>query len=416
MGGVRMALFAAALLLGGAGQVCAQPDPVEQADALFAQTDFSGGLRVLNRALRDRSLPVEQRARLLDAKAAFYLRTVGDHDRAQRITRQILRSGLAADHPLGVQARTRMAELDATADRYRTQRALLRRMMFGAKDDAERRDRLARLQALVREDPDCPYLAEAYYHIGSTHLELGELKAAFRALDAARAIRPAIGFFLPVPYRRQLAYDRWVRRVAILAARTVLGLLLLGIAVSFYASRPWQWLGARHGLVLAAVLLVWCVAFPLGVRWAAPSAEMRPESVEPTFVASTPGSPMSEILGVLFRYGLAGLLGGFAGAVSIARVPLRWTRRLLGATLSLVLFAGLTVLFVGLHCNVTFVKANDARFARLRGTFLYEMNEDLDPFVLSDPRAFPGLSVEELDEVAARRFIERHYAAMGRVE
>ena len=66
------------------------------------------------------------------------------------------------------------------------------------------------------------------------------------------------------------------------------------------------------------------------------------------------------------------------------------------------------------HGRTEFVPKEDSHYKYLVGSYRYKTMEPL-PYLLSDPLAYPGLSVDMLDEDVMKAFFEEmEYAEAGR--
>ncbi|MBN1676334.1 MAG: hypothetical protein JXR37_35145 [Kiritimatiellae bacterium] len=402
---VRLAL---AFLLAGAAQGA---EPAAVPTVLPTDSaEYAEWLRQVNRALRDRALPPARRAAVLALKARFYEEFVGDPEQALHIWEQVPSAGPAPGSE-AAQAAAQAERLRALLARHRGEKDALRTMATHPGGDEERTARVAELRRMIARCAGSPYEAGMTYYLGAYLLDLGQERAAYEAFGQALRLRPALGFSLPAPIRMQRAYRLWSVRVARRAARRLLAAWLLVAGALFGLARPWRWLGLRHALGLGVLLAVWTGCFWAGAWLIGRATDATPTATN-CFVGTMPGSPMSEVLCVLFGYGLIGVLGAFAAAVATTVVPLPKTRLLLNLFLSLLLFGTLVAFFSLRHCRSAELEpAGEQGLAVARGSLRFT-TEELMPFLLMDPRAYPGLALEEVDEEVLRAFVRHHYEAM----
>jgi hypothetical protein len=385
---------------GAAAGDSASADPVDRAAALFTAGQFQEGLAVIHEALAQDGLSRDQRAQLLQRQAQFYEADVGNMDVADRLRERILALGLADEHPAAVTARANLARREADRRRYRKQDSLLASMridprFLGGLSSREKEDQAARLRELINSHPGYPGRAAAWFYLGENLRELGAYREAVRAYERALEEKPALSIYLPATQRRDLARRHDQRQTAQQAGWGGLAALLCLTAVLFYAARPWRWLRFRHALVLVALVLLWVVFFAFATWWASARVGVpRSGAPPPVYLFTELGAPGSAALGTLFWFGLAGILGLFAVAVGTARLHLGWTRALLNATVGLALFACLLTVFYLRHVDGRgrFEPAEGDRLPLLLGTVYYVI-PSIEPYVLTDPLAYPELKL-----------------------
>ncbi len=400
------ALLAALAACGFAGEGALPAE--RRAEDRIAKGQFVAGEVILINALAEKGASVEQRARLTAALARFYEERVGNLDEALKANIEILNLGLPEDHPAKVAARKRAERLRSWARRYAEEDALLEMAGIATTDSEELEARVVDLRALIARRPDYPRLARAHYHLGDNLLSLKRYGEAYQAFSKARELRPGLSRDLPVEYNRREAYNDWMRDKVSMAVRGLLGLLLASAALLFYLSRPWRRLGLRHVLVLAAVLLCWWGLFALASRWS--GRWVAPSQEDPSaFLYSAPGSPGSGPLDTLFLYGLVGVLGSFILAVGTSRFRLRWTSALVTASGSLLLCGCLMTVFYLRYVDREgwFERREKGRLPYSRGAAYFDVPE-IEPFMLTEPRAFLYLESGDIDDAVLREWFQKH--------
>jgi len=400
------ALLAALAVCGFAGEGALHAE--RQAEDCFARGQFVTGELVLINALGKKGLSVEQRARLTAVLARFYQEHVGKLDEALEANVEILKFGLPEDHPAKAAARKRAAKLRSWASTYAEENTLLAKAGIATIDREELEARVVDLRALIARRPDYPRLARAHYYLGDNLLSLERYGEAHQAFSRARELRPGLSCDLPVEYNRRDAYQGWVRVRISRAVRVLIALLLASAVLLFYTSRPWRWLGLRHLLVLAAVLLCWWGLFAFASRWT--GRWVAPSQEDPSaFLYSAPGSPGSEPLDTLFLYGLVGVLGSFTLAVGLSRFRLRWTSALVTASGSLLLCGCLVAVFCLRYVDREgwFERREKGRLPYSRGAAYFGVQE-IEPFILTEPRAFLYLESADIDDPVLREWFQKH--------
>jgi tetratricopeptide (TPR) repeat protein len=391
----------------------AQEDPVDRAQRRFEEGHFAEGRSLLLETLAEtRNLP-EKQALVLEALARFYGQLVGDLDQSAAYRRRILQLPLAPDDPATVEARENIAEQEARLVRYGAENAILAhaRTLAGRGDETERESCIAQLRDLCAQQRDYPQLAVAYYYLGELSFLLRRNGEAYRAFNKAIQLRPAIGFYLPAPNRRDWVFRLWIREILGKVAWGFLGVALVVAAVLFYLSKPWRWFGLRHALLTAALVFSWWTLFRV-VVWAAGRGVEVPSQLfqEPVYVGTSPGSPFSEILNTLFGYSLVGILGTFIFCVATARLRPRYTRSLINSMVSLLLFSSLLVVFYLRHCRTFAPSPGEGKYPFLGGAFCYSDVTGQTSYILIDPTAYPGFheNVLNVDEGEFREWFGQY--------
>jgi len=386
---------------------------VGAAERCFERGELGEGRGVLVMALRDRSLATDERAFVLDRLARFHEEMTGNFERAKEFSRAVLKLATAADHPTRARAEARFARLAAGVRKYREEYSLLDAMRVETADPDELTARIARLRGLIARNAECPRLAEAHFYLGSALAAAGRHRPARRQYDRALELRPGLDFHLPVNSKLKRSRDTWVREFSLWAARAALGLLLAGGGAAFYLSRPWRRLGVRHVAAAGALAAAWWAFFSVAARVCGGVAAGDGAGGGPVFVSGAPGSPGSEVLGVLFGYGLVAVAGSFVMAAGASRLRLAWTRGAFGAAAALVLAACLMTVFFLRHCDRAgrFEPHGDGPLRHVLGTVRLPV-ANIKPRALADPRSYPGLDLTNLDEARARRWIEEQYAVI----
>jgi hypothetical protein len=351
---------------------------------------------------------------VLLALADLFERHAGDRRRERRYLERVLALRLPADASARQQARRLLDRRAAEAERWAAQDDLLDRVKVERYSAEVFREQIVDLERAVARHPDYPQLAALYFHLGERQLRLGRDRQAYESFTRAEELKPAIGFTLPVPARRDRAYARWIRGDLAWTSWTVLGLFLLTTAAGTIFSRPWRHLGWRHAVVLAALVGGLLLALWGLVPAVAAIASLDVERyAEPVFLGTAPGSPLSGALDELFGYVLVGALGVIAFAVATSGLRRRWTRAFLGATAGLVLFAALLTHFFLRQDAVDYRPAEESGLRHLAGGLYYPLLSDQEPYILTDPLAYCRFQekIGDLDEAAVSRWFAGYASA-----
>jgi len=413
--------IAAAVILLICAAAHAEPnEPASKACMLFEQGLYDEGLAVLNYALRNQDLGSPAHAHVLATLAEFYEELVGNHDMALRNYRRILRLDLPPRHPAKSRAAKEIARLNNLAARYRTQDSIIARARLEAsrnRDQAQVKDEIAQLEAIINESPDYYRLHEVYFYLGADYLTLNKYAKAYKILQKPAQLKPSIRFYLPVATRIADARENWVLSTAAKSAWTTIGALLIVTMAAFYASRPWKWVGLRHLRVAALVIILWAVVFAVSCKWFGATFQVSEKTVEqihaelPSFPSAAPGSPGSEVLKYLFIYSLVGILGVFVFSIATARLTRRTTAVLINFIFGLALLASVTTVFYLRHLergteSVFNSQAKD--FLYYPKGYVYLYMADLESYILTEPKAYPNLDLSSISQPELRKWVAQH--------
>jgi len=373
-------------------------DSASDAKALFEQGQYKEGLDVLNRALRQyRTDPLRQ-VHVRESLAKFYEEYVGNYDVALRQYKQILKAPLPAGDPMRSLAREEISRLEALEAEHSRENALLRQLRSSTsrrQDEAEIKEQVARLKMFVRDNPRYYRLAEACYYLGLDYMSLSKFGKACKVFERCAQLRPAIDFYLPVKARFDVAHARWIDAAANAIVWRTLGALWLFVMIVFYMSRPWRWVRLRHIIGGLAMVFLWWAVFNISYICFGRRLEFTDTVIEqiqvelPAFVSASPGSLGSEVSKQLFLYGLVALWGMFMLAIGTSRFKHRWLTLLINPILGLLLFACLTSVFYLRYCN------NKSTFNSQAKNVLYFAMQEPEPYVLTNPKAYPNLKTSE---------------------
>jgi len=395
-------------------------DPVALAEGLLDQGDYTRFLRIMLPVVRSRSLPAGQRAQAAVALASFYENFAGDMARAAEYYQTALSLAGPDDHPLPALARAGSERLSAHAQKYREHDMVLQDMLKPANappGEAMLRQRLAALEKIRAADPHYYRMAEVYYVLGDTCLQLQRYGPAYRHLQKARELRPAIDRYLAIEVKAAKARAAWQRGLLGKGLWTLLVLLLAATIVLFYRARPWQWLTAAHLLWGAAAILAWIgvfygASFWLGARCVQELALVNAPFDRPYFLFGTPGSPGSHaLLRTLLQYGLVCSCGIYLFSIGLARLRSRLLAAVAGAAFSLVLCSTMIVLFYLQHGDNKCRPVNPGGDAgSVIGGALAFIQSEPEPLLLTNPTAYPGIDVDMIADEEQRRWYMKYHA------
>ncbi len=396
---VFVLFIAATCVYGGAN------DPMSDAKALFEQGKYKEGLDVLDLALRQYSSDPLLQVDIRRSLAEFYEDYVGNYDLALTQYKQILKAPLPADDSRRSLAEKEMSRLAALETEYRKQNALLmqlRSVTSRRQDEADIKEQIGRLETVIKANPKYYRLAEAYYYLGLNHMSLGKYGKACKAFDRCVQLKPSIDLYLPVTSQSDVSHGRWVDAVANAIVWGILGAILLFIVIMFYASRPWRWVKPRHVIGGLAMTVLWWGVFNISLKVLEKRVPFTGTVIEqiqmesPAFAIGSSESRGSELSRQLFLYGLVALWGGLLLAVGTSRFKHRWVTLTTTSILGLLLSACLTSVFYLRYCDngVFNSQAKDGLYYP-KGA-LYFRVQDPEPYVLTNPKAYPNLKADEM--------------------
>jgi hypothetical protein len=396
----------------------AQQDPVSEVQTLLEQKEYSKAMVMLNRILRAGTLSQSQRGQALKVQAHFYEELMGNPDGALRLYKKILNVKLPEVHPARSLANKEIARLNALKEKYSKQDLLLKqsRITSGRGEDITKINKqIVRLHALIKENPEYYKLSEAYYYMGVHYMSLEKYHKSYKIFEKCIQLKPCMNFYLAVEVRSVVSRTRWIVTTIKKTAWAIIGVLLVFTVISFYVSRPWRWLKIRHLAVGLLMVILWWAIFTgshiyFGEIFQADETIVNTLGAQaPSFVNATPTSIGAEIAKHLFIYGLVATLGMFVFSIGTSRLKYRWTTILINAMFGLLLFSSLTAVFYMRYCDrqgAFRAKAKDV-ISRSNG-HIYFIQDEMEPMILTNPKAYPGLSTKVMRDLEFREWIERH--------
>ena len=393
-------------------------DPTSEAQALFDAGQFSQGRDVLNKSLGNDALTTLQRAQVIKTLAQFYEKLVGDTRIALRFYKRILKTDLPNEHTMKAFAKTEISRLNEIEKKYAEQNAYLKKLRVSASrkqnvDDAK--EQISKLFVIAENNPQYYRLAEVYYYVGASYMTTKEYKQAVTFLNKAQEVKPAINFFLPVTGKVKYAQDKWIRGVANRFSWGTIGILLIVTALSFYASKPWQWLQLRHLTIGLTVVILWSVVFLLahlalssGFR-SSDEVALQIGAEIPAFMGAKLASPGSRIVGHLFSYALVAVLGTFIFALATSRLKCKCSASILNAIFGLLICSALiTVFYLRICDHKSVLNSQTEGITHYPKASLYFRQYDLEPYILTNPKAYPNLNLGNIPDRHLLKWVVKH--------
>lgn len=362
--------------------------------------DYPKALLSLNQALRfQREMSVEGQALLLEKTGDFYRLYTSELDKARKnLLRATRLRGLDPDSEVKKRTEEKLELVDALQEKYQEEAAFLAEVKRWPSDELEAR--VGELHAELEQiDPECPHLPSLYYFLGDGYLKRKEYRSAFNVFEKSRVLAPAIFFRHPLAPKQQTAFEMWSKTVFPVVFTILQAIALLVLVVLFFASKPMQWIRWGHLVLLPLLLLVWHGAFHVIFQ---ANGELVSQDISVPF---WPGALRSEGLASLYSYGVVMSVLLYIVALLASRIPFAPTRIFASLAGAMVLLSLLMGTFGFRHGQASFEIAPGERFQLLLGNFSYTSNDPL-PYALADPKSYPGMRMENLDEQFLRDFFD----------
>jgi hypothetical protein len=211
-----------------------------------------------------------------------------------------------------------------------------------------------------------------------------------------------------------MAQAKWIRSIINSISRGILGVLLVITVIAFYYSCPWKWLKLSHLAVWLSIVLLWLIVFSVSYKLLAVERKISEKTLAeisaapPCFVSLGLESPNWQVIKNLFVYGLVGISGLFVFSIGIVGLKHRWVAIMINAVFGLLLFAALAAVFYMHNCDQKSVFISDVQngFFRYVEGKNYFVDFGMEPYVLTNPGAYPDLAVENVADIHLHQWIE----------
>lgn len=405
---------------------------------------YSEAMSLLSRALREADENANNagnknhKVRIIIALGDFYRDVCGDMRKAKTTYKRAINTAEPGDNRFRPEAETKIAAILELENKYEFENRELRTLVQSANRKHNKkllRQNIERLNRFTKNKKDYYLLHEVYYALALHYESLEQPGMVYDSLERATALKPGIIFYLPVKYRSEQAYDAWLRNTVDLTVRIVLIVLLAGALLLFYLSRPWQWLKPRYFLLLVLLLASWFVFFHAahavtGFIYDISDSYTPEPGKDIEFRSAAPGSPGSSVVAPLFYYGLMAVGALFVFTLGMRRCVLtekskkmkrmkRMNRTVMaaGCIYGFLLFSAFSLLFYMRHCLNAgqFKEPGTGVFYHISGQ-LHFNTEEPEPYVLTNPRAYPGLNPANIEDPYLRKWVEAHVVKGGKEE
>jgi hypothetical protein len=389
----------------------AEQDVLTQINCCFENKQFTQGLNILQKELNEST---ELKPALLLMKANFYENYAGNLLQAKRFYQQLLQLKLPEDQKYMIDARAGIERIENYSRKYAKEIKFFTEINKLTGEGTEPEKLITQLLEFISNNSDKLLLANAYYYLGNIYLDQKICWPAYQMSLKVVELKPAFHYYLPVNTLRYDAYKQWLLNLITNIVWIVLLALLIFIAVVFYFSRPWQWLNIKIAASATIIILLF-VAFCLLTMWlinktaAPPPYYMSP----PVYYRANFGGFNAWLPTKYLLYILTASVGTIILVTSTLRFKHRWTWRLINILATILLFSSLfTVFFLryGFHSSSysvnSFYREKNKTFSYFSGRTYFRLN-DVRPFVLTNPKAYPDLGTKKIDEPVFARWFKK---------
>jgi hypothetical protein len=407
----RILSITAGIFIAFADICFAEQDVVTQINYCFENKQFTEGLNILEKELNKRT---ELKPALLLMKADFYENYAGNLLQAKRFYQQLIQLNLPEDQEYVINARAGIKRIDDYSRKYAEEMKFFKEIERRTREDAELEKLSTQLLEVISNNSDTLLLANAYYQLGNIYLDQKKYWPAYRMSLKVVELKPAFHYYLPINTLKYDAYKQWLLNLITDIVWTLLLALLIFIAVVFYFSRPWQWFNIKIA-VSAIIIILLFSAFCLLTMWiinktaAPPPNYMSP----PVYYRANFGGFNAWLPIKCLLYILTASVGTIILVTSTLRFKHRWTWRLINILVTILLFSSLFTVFFfryGFYSSSysvnSFYREKSKTFSYFSGKTFFRLN-DVRPFVLTSPKAYPDLGTKKMDEPVFARWLEK---------
>ncbi|MCU0663925.1 MAG: hypothetical protein MUC50_16565 [Myxococcota bacterium] len=373
----------------------------------LAQNDHVKALLELHKVLRTQeSLSTEQRLDILIAKAEFYQRYVADLDRSLRTLEEARRDLPGLEPNQGRDLDERIEALKKTISSHRDEKVFIDRFVaLSPQDQSAMLDEIQ--DRIEKAGSRSPYLGALTHCLGVAYLKAEQFHDAHNAFDKALTIAPAIFFSYPTRELKESALATWKQHTLLAVTEFMISILLALIAAGLIATRPWKWVRWRHLLPVPVLFGFWAIAHRLLIALSLGLADKSIPEGDNAVVNAHSGALLSGPLTVyLFSYGAVAMMAISLASLAVSRLRLPMTRYVANVCAGFFIMGTSMLCFVLNHGQAEISLGQSSRFQYMAGSFRYEV-DDPSPYLLSSPKDFPGLAVQNLDESVIIKYLDK---------
>jgi hypothetical protein len=385
-------------------------DVVSDVTRLLKDQQYGKALSLVSKVAASEQYTPLIKASVLHTAAGFLEHDAGAFDRALTTYERLLGLPLPPESPLMRTARDSALRIRELKQKH----AQVYLAVAEIEQSPATRDNAAAtivtLRSLAALNPGFPEPETISYYLGLYLFLDRQYAESFRELRQATTQRAATALKLPnLPRLMDQARRKWLWTSARTIAWSIIGAFLVVAAGLFYVTRPWRWAGIRQWMLLIVLVLSWWMVFALASRWVGAHAQ---ETIARTGQRVTQrfskfGNPAGEAYEALFRYGLVGTLGIGVLVIATARFRLRVTVVVANTVAAFLLFTSLMFVFYerhGTRGNVSLSVQEPSLLDYLKTVVSYTTDE-IEPFVLTNPTAFPNLNIANIHDPQMRDWL-----------
>ena len=283
---------------------------IHNAEWKFKNGEMHEGKILLESLLNADNLSVEEKATINNKIAWFYEELVGNYAYAERYSRKALRYSLPASHRAIIESRNRIKRLKQNASKYREENRIINKMKIEASNRSDAENKVKELKLLIHHRPEYPDRSVAYHYIGKHYLYLEKYYKSYQVLSNVLKTRPGIIFLLPTESLMNKAKSKWNYFLVHSSARLIIIISLFIITLGLFLSKFWQWMNLKFFIILPIIIIIWAlflICGAWGLNFFIPDQKHLYLDT-PVFILSNPFSPGSEILFIIFLYGVLGIV------------------------------------------------------------------------------------------------------------
>lgn len=379
---------------------------VERHRQALAQHDYAKALLELNKTLRTaQNLSEEQKLAILVAKAEFYQRYVADLDRSLLTLEQVDLQIPTLEPVQRSDLDKRIEALQKIISAHQDEKSFIDQfLVLSAQPKIAMIDEI---QARIERAGSSPYLGALTHCLGVAYFEAKQYHAAHNAFYRAMESTPAIYFSYPTQELKEESLTLWKQQLLTSIGTLTVSIFLALIMLGLFLTRPWRWVRWRHLLPLPILLVFWTIAHRLLIVLSTRLADTTVSKGDHAVLNTHSGAVLSGPLTVhLFTYGAIAVVAVFLASLAISRIELPMTRYMANACAAFCITGALMMCFVEDHGQTDFALGQSSRFKYMLGSFRYESKDPI-PYVLSSPKDFPGLAIQQLDEIAQKEYLQQ---------
>jgi tetratricopeptide (TPR) repeat protein len=378
-----------------------QYEAVTVAKEHFAQRQFSEGRGVLLGRLKTPKVSLDEKSSIFSALGDFYCHDVGDYTQGMHHYEKAV--SFNSDDP------TALSQIESIRSQHNKHRqidqwltGMLATLNRSRPDDLSGLKEKARsLEMFAANTPDYYRSAELFYCLGTYHAARGQELKAIEYYNRAFQVKPGIDFMLPVSGKIKALHSRWLTETITAGSTGVFAVMFLVSALLFYTTRPWRWLTPRHVAGLALLNILLCIVTlaiqkGLAATYAVSGAAEEFLSQGGIYLYTSINSPGFSILAVFMIHLVIGLSLIFVFALSLSNLV---KNKIVAASVSgiagTVIMASLICIYYMRNCDMKLDNTPDLSINGLFDTsnaMIFSV-EGIEPYILTDPEAFPNPSV-----------------------